>query len=162
MSSLENYPLPSQSSLAAQFVGKRLEDLATPAVVLDRAPIRRNCDAMLQVCKQLGVGFRAHVKSHKTLELSKLQVGGEAEKDGAANFIVSTIMEAEHLAPLVKEGQDKGRESSVCWISSSCRLCYVLVWFFVFILICLQNVALSLCTGHYFFSYQEKKQKNLH
>ena len=80
---------------------------------------------MLQVCKQLGVGFRAHVKSHKTLELSKLQVGGEeAGKSDAANFIVSTIMEAEHLAPLVAEEQGKGREASVCRLSSLRRLIF--------------------------------------
>jgi D-serine deaminase-like pyridoxal phosphate-dependent protein len=116
-----NYPLPSRSSLAAQFVGKKLQDLATPAIVLDRAPIRRNCDAMLNVCKELGVGFRAHVKSHKTLELSMLQVGGgggggqttEKKEEAAANFIVSTIIEAENLADLVLEEQAKGRQASV-------------------------------------------------
>lgn len=108
-SSLQNYSLPSSSSLAAQFVGKTLSELPTPAVVLDRALIKRNCNAMLNVCKVLGVGFRAHVKSHKTVELSKLQVG----KEGAANFIVSTIIEAENLAELVLEEQGKGREASV-------------------------------------------------
>lgn len=60
-----NYPSPSLSSLQLQYVGKRLEDLPTPAAVIDRAVVRRNCDAMLSVCKQLGVNFRAHVKSHK-------------------------------------------------------------------------------------------------
>lgn len=62
---IANYPLSSQASLAAQYVGQRLEDLPTPAVILDRAIIRRNCNAMLQVCSELGVGFRPHVKSHK-------------------------------------------------------------------------------------------------
>jgi hypothetical protein len=62
---ISNYPLSSHASLANQFVGQKLESVPTPAVVLDRAIIRRNCDAMLNVCKELGVGFRAHVKSHK-------------------------------------------------------------------------------------------------
>ncbi|EUC41971.1 hypothetical protein COCMIDRAFT_8377 [Bipolaris oryzae ATCC 44560] len=108
---LQNYPLPSSSSLAAQFVGKTLNELPTPAVVLDRALIKRNCNAMLNVCKELGVGFRAHVKSHKTAELSKLQVGEE----GAANFIVSTIIEAEKLAELVVKEQGKGRDASILY-----------------------------------------------
>ncbi|CAO2656410.1 Nn.00g052130.m01.CDS01 [Neocucurbitaria sp. VM-36] len=106
-----NYPLPSHASLAAQYVGQKLEDLPTPAVVLDRAIIRRNCDAMLTVCEKLGVGFRAHVKSHKTTELSKLQVG----ETGPANFIVSTVIEAENLLPYLLECQAKGREASVLY-----------------------------------------------
>ena len=40
-----NYPLPSQAALAAQYVGQKLEDLPTPAVVLDRAIVRGNCHA---------------------------------------------------------------------------------------------------------------------
>lgn len=40
-----------------------------------------------------------------------MQVGDE----GPANFIVSTVVEAEHLLGYVKECQDKGRESSVCF-----------------------------------------------
>jgi D-serine ammonia-lyase len=104
-----NYPLSSQTSLASQYVGARLQDLPTPAVVLDRSKIKKNCAAMLQVCQKLNVGFRAHVKSHKTLALSKLQVG----ETGPANFIVSTIIEAENLFPFISECQSKGREASV-------------------------------------------------
>lgn len=107
---LSAYPLPTRASLLSQYLGKRLEDLPTPAVVLDRAIIRRNCDAMLNICAELKVGFRAHVKSHKTLELSKMQVG----ESGPANFIVSTIAEAENLLPELCDAQGKGREASVC------------------------------------------------
>jgi D-serine deaminase-like pyridoxal phosphate-dependent protein len=60
-----NYPLPTPASLGVQFVGKKLTDLPTPSLIVDRAIVRRNCNAMLDVCKTLGVGFRAHVKSHK-------------------------------------------------------------------------------------------------
>ncbi|KAH7394130.1 putative serine dehydratase domain-containing protein [Phaeosphaeria sp. MPI-PUGE-AT-0046c] len=108
---VENYPLSSKSSLASQYVGQRLQDLPTPALVLDRSKLKRNTAAMLQVCQKLGVGFRAHVKSHKTLELSKLQVG----EDGPANFIVSTLIEAENLQPFVSECQKKERESSILY-----------------------------------------------
>jgi hypothetical protein len=107
--SLDNYPLADHSSLVKQYVGKKLRDLPTPAVILDRSKIIRNCNAMLQVCQELDVGFRAHVKSHKTLELAKLQVG----ETGPADFIVSTVVEAEHLSPFVKECQSKGRGASV-------------------------------------------------
>ncbi|KAL6149905.1 hypothetical protein ACJBU6_11432 [Exserohilum turcicum] len=83
---VQNYPLPSRTALTSQFLHQPLTSLPTPAIVLDRAVVKRNCDAMLQVCKQLGVGFRAHVKSHKTVELSRLQVGEDG--DGAAEFII--------------------------------------------------------------------------
>lgn len=52
-------------SLQLQYVGKKLAELHTPAAILDRTVVKRNCDAMLDVCAQLQVGFRAHVKSHK-------------------------------------------------------------------------------------------------
>lgn len=107
------YPVASQAALASRFVGKHLRDLLTPSVILDRSKLKKNCDAMLQVCQKLDVGFRAHVKSHKTLELSRMQVG----ETGPANFIVSTVIEAEHLVGYVKECQERGREASV----SHCR-----------------------------------------
>ena len=60
-----NYPFPSRESLLSQYVGCKISDVPTPAVVLDRSKIIRNSDAMLNICRELGVGFRAHVKSHK-------------------------------------------------------------------------------------------------
>ncbi|KAF2263551.1 hypothetical protein CC78DRAFT_273266 [Lojkania enalia] len=108
---IANYPLPTKSSLQWQYVGKNLNDVFTPAVVIDRSVVKRNCDAMLEVSKALGVGFRAHVKSHKTLELSKMQVG----EDGPANFVVSTLIEAENLLSFLLECQAKDRPCSVIY-----------------------------------------------
>lgn len=59
------YLSPSKAALQLQYVGKNLNDVPTPAAVLDLAPIRRNCKAMLEATKALGLGFRAHVKTHK-------------------------------------------------------------------------------------------------
>jgi hypothetical protein len=39
-----------------------------------------------------------------------MQVG----ESGPANFIVSTIAEAENLLPELRDAQGKGREASVC------------------------------------------------
>jgi D-serine deaminase-like pyridoxal phosphate-dependent protein len=58
-------PSLSRNSLKADFVGKRLDQLQTPAAVLDRAIIKRNCTRMLEACSHLGVLFRPHVKTHK-------------------------------------------------------------------------------------------------
>ncbi|KAF2470288.1 uncharacterized protein BDR25DRAFT_334383 [Lindgomyces ingoldianus] len=110
---LSNYPLPSQSSLQLQYVGKNLNDILTPAAVIDRAIVRRNCNAMLNATKSLGVGFRAHIKSHKTLELSKLQVGSDIHCP--AEFVVSTLIEAENLLPFLLECQANGRRCSILY-----------------------------------------------
>jgi D-serine deaminase-like pyridoxal phosphate-dependent protein len=107
-----NYPLPSREALLSQFRGQPLTALPTPAVVLDRALVAKHCAAMLRVCAALGVGFRAHVKSHKTLEVAQMQVGSEAGS-GPADFVVSTLVEAEALAGWLGECQAKGREGSV-------------------------------------------------
>ncbi|KAF1929135.1 uncharacterized protein M421DRAFT_61981 [Didymella exigua CBS 183.55] len=112
-----NFPLSNASLLTQQFVGKKLVDLPTPSIILDRRLIKANCTAMLQICKKLKVGFRAHVKSHKTLELSRLQVGDGLPglENTPALFIVSTVAEAENLVEYVKEQQEKGRESSILY-----------------------------------------------
>ena len=59
------YPTPHKASLHAEFLGQNLKDVAAPAAVIDVAAVRRNCEMMLQTAKALGVGFRAHVKTHK-------------------------------------------------------------------------------------------------
>lgn len=136
------YPLSPSTTLTSTFKHQSLAALPTPAIVLDRALIRRNCAAMLGICAELGVGFRAHVKSHKTLELARLQVGDEGEggektwgKGGGgkkANFIVSTVMEAEQLVGYVRGVQEKGWEGSVCIkiLSSSFVFYFALVGFY--------------------------------
>lgn len=47
------------------YMGKDVGDVPKPALVLDAAIIRRHCRTMIRTVKELGVGFRAHVKSHK-------------------------------------------------------------------------------------------------
>jgi hypothetical protein len=88
---MDDFPISDQTALAAQYVGKSLRDLPTPLVVLDRSKVKKNCVAMLQVCER------------------QMQLG----EPGPANFLVSTVVEAERLAPFVKECQGKGRDASV-------------------------------------------------
>ncbi|EDU49335.1 conserved hypothetical protein [Pyrenophora tritici-repentis Pt-1C-BFP] len=114
------YPLTPTSLLTSHFIGKKLSTLPTPAIVLDRALIRRNCAAMLGICSALGVEFRAHVKSHKTIELSRMQVGdwegeGQGKGEKKANFIVSTVLEAEQLVGYVRDVQGKRWDGSILY-----------------------------------------------
>lgn len=65
MSGVSNYPHASREDLKAQYVGRRLQEVAGPAAVLDVAVTRQNCQVMLDAAESLGVQFRSHVKTHK-------------------------------------------------------------------------------------------------
>ncbi|KAK1757362.1 D-serine dehydratase [Echria macrotheca] len=95
--------------LRAQLVGKTLHDVPTPSVVLDLAKVTTNCERMLEATKRLGLLWRAHVKTHKTLELTRLQVGDT----GPVSLIGSTVTDVENLLPLVKEYQSSNRRANV-------------------------------------------------
>ena len=67
--------------------------LTTPAFLLDEERVRHNCDTMRRKAIRSGVHFRPHVKTHKTIEIARLQHGG-----GVGPITVSTLAEAEFFA----------------------------------------------------------------
>lgn len=69
------------------------DQLTTPAFLVDREVVRRNCDRMREKAARAGVIFRPHVKTHKTVEIARMQHGG-----AAGPVTVSTMAEAEFLA----------------------------------------------------------------
>ncbi|KAJ5937801.1 hypothetical protein N7454_004143 [Penicillium verhagenii] len=91
---------PTKEDLTNFYIGKDLADVPKPAAVLDVAIIRRHCERMKQTVKQLGVAFRAHVKTHKTIEVTEMQVD---KTSPTAKFIASTILEIETLVPLLQD-----------------------------------------------------------
>ena len=114
------YPSPSQAVLRDMFVGKPLAEVPAPAVILDAAVLRRNCAMMLQATETLGVQFRAHVKTHKTIELARLQIGDDIRSNGTPSnegrpvrLIASTVTEIEHMLPWLQECRSRGREVNV-------------------------------------------------
>lgn len=58
---------PSVDDLRNFYVGKRIDEVPKPAVVLDRAKVQRHCQSLLSAVEALGVDFRAHVKTHKVI-----------------------------------------------------------------------------------------------
>ncbi|GAD99162.1 hypothetical protein CPC735_032820 [Paecilomyces variotii No. 5] len=112
MSGVTNYPNASIEDLRAQFVGKLLEEVEPPAAVIDVAVARRNCQLMLDTADALGVHFRSHVKTHKTTELTRFQVG---EKSKTVRLVVSTLAEAEQLRPFLEECKSKGRSADLIY-----------------------------------------------
>ena len=57
--------MSSSEQPKARLIGKHLAQIPMPAAVLDRAVVKRNCDQMLDACRDLGVKFRPHIKTHK-------------------------------------------------------------------------------------------------
>ncbi|KAI0052860.1 hypothetical protein FA95DRAFT_1532211 [Auriscalpium vulgare] len=96
--------LPSKDALVAEFRGKFLKDLRTPAFVIDRAVFAKNCARMHENAVGWGAGFRAHLKTHKTAEGTRMQLVSSANKTHAV--VVSTLMEAwqVHNTGLVADG----------------------------------------------------------
>lgn len=64
MSSISLFP-PSPKDELSGYIGKSINDVHTPAAVINVAAVRRNCQRMLEACKALNLGWRAHIKTHK-------------------------------------------------------------------------------------------------
>lgn len=95
-------------SLKQQYVGTSLKDAPVPSAVLDLAKVKRNCERMLDAVDKIGCGWRAHIKTHKTTELTELQVGSDPKRP--ANLVVSTLNEAESILPLLLTYKAEGRK----------------------------------------------------
>ncbi|EXJ89552.1 hypothetical protein A1O3_02619 [Capronia epimyces CBS 606.96] len=110
--SLLKFPVPAKGALLEAYRHRSLREVPVPAAVIDVAKVKANCQAMLAAVHAVGVSLRAHVKTHKTLELTRLQVGEEC-KD--VRLIVSTVIEAEHLVPLLADYQARGAKINVLY-----------------------------------------------
>src|ERR1044071_7112880 len=70
-----------------------LETLKTPGLVLDIAKVKRNAETMSRRVKKFGADLRPHIKTHKCIEVARIQTEGHS---GAVT--VSTLAEARAFA----------------------------------------------------------------
>lgn len=70
-----------------------LNDLSTPALILDLDRVERNCERMIDRATRLGVQLRPHMKTAKCAEIGKLATSGRI-----ASVTVSTLAEVEYFA----------------------------------------------------------------
>ena len=70
-----------------------LHNIKTPSLVLDVGRVRRNAGRMSERIKGLGATLRPHVKTHKCVEVARIQTEG-----GAGGITVSTLAEARAFA----------------------------------------------------------------
>ena len=70
-----------------------VNDIPTPAMLIDLDVLTANIIAMADKAKKLGVRLRPHIKTHKCFNIARLQM-----EHGAAGITVSTLAEAEAFA----------------------------------------------------------------
>lgn len=70
-----------------------LHNIKTPSLVLDAERVKRNAERMSERVRALGAALRPHVKTHKCVEVARMQTAG-----GPARVTVSTLAEARAFA----------------------------------------------------------------
>jgi D-serine deaminase-like pyridoxal phosphate-dependent protein len=75
-----------------------IEELVTPALLIDKERLENNIKNMADKAQKNDVSLRPHIKTHKCIEIGKIQV-----EHGASGITVATIGEANVFA---KEGFD--------------------------------------------------------
>eukprot|EP01098_Paradermamoeba_levis_P013683 TRINITY_DN6287_c0_g1_i1.p1 TRINITY_DN6287_c0_g1~~TRINITY_DN6287_c0_g1_i1.p1 ORF type:complete len:413 (-),score=87.33 TRINITY_DN6287_c0_g1_i1:85-1323(-) len=94
MASTAASQLNTNHSDLTHWIGKSIHELRTPAFIVNKSKTKRNCEELLERVKRLGLEFRPHVKTHKTVEGAKLQLGWDSEHDQSNKpIIVSTLSE---------------------------------------------------------------------
>jgi D-serine deaminase-like pyridoxal phosphate-dependent protein len=70
-----------------------IREAPTPALTIDLEIVERNLDRMAARCRELGLGLRPHIKTHKTPEVARMQMDR-----GARGLTVAKVGEAEIMA----------------------------------------------------------------
>ena len=80
-------------TVAGGTVAGGIDELDTPALLIDLDTMERNIAAMASVAAEAGVRLRPHTKTHKCPEIARMQVDA-----GAAGITVAKLGEAEVMA----------------------------------------------------------------
>jgi D-serine deaminase-like pyridoxal phosphate-dependent protein len=82
-------------ALNAHLIGRQggRRDMATPALVVDLNALERNIAAMAAFARKSGLSLRPHAKTHKSVEIARLQIAA-----GALGVCCAKLGEAEALA----------------------------------------------------------------
>ena len=75
-------------------IGMRLEDVQTPALIVDLDAFERNVKRMGDFARRMGVRHRAHAKTHKSADIARIQM----ELGGAVGVCCQKVSEAEAIA----------------------------------------------------------------
>ncbi|RTE79606.1 hypothetical protein BHE90_005865 [Fusarium euwallaceae] len=89
--SLENYK---------SYIGKPISELPTPSLIINLPILKQNVNTLHRDVEKLNIGFRPHVKTLKSLEVTRMMLAGGKYR----GIVASTIPEIKGALPLVKEG----------------------------------------------------------
>ncbi len=59
------FSIPSKEYLVKQYVGKKLHEVRTPRMIVDRSVVQRNCERLGAISAKSGKRVRVHIKTHK-------------------------------------------------------------------------------------------------
>ncbi|RAK96981.1 D-serine ammonia-lyase DSD1 [Aspergillus ibericus CBS 121593] len=82
------------------FIGRPATDLPTPSLILSKPTLEKNIKQLLQDVKDLGISFRPHVKTLKSLDLTRLMLANGTHR----RIVASTLSELRGVLPLAEEG----------------------------------------------------------
>jgi D-serine deaminase-like pyridoxal phosphate-dependent protein len=91
-------------------IGKRRDELVTPALILDLDVARRNIDFMMGRLKGLPAKLRPHVKGQKCVELARLQLDAGAQGICTATVWEAIVMRNAGIEDILIANQVGGRE----------------------------------------------------
>jgi D-serine deaminase-like pyridoxal phosphate-dependent protein len=83
----------SEGEAHALLTGRGVDEIDTPALVVDMDAMKRNLTRMAEFCRKHHVRWRAHAKMHKSAAIARLQM-----EAGAVGVCVQKTAEAEAMA----------------------------------------------------------------
>jgi D-serine deaminase-like pyridoxal phosphate-dependent protein len=79
--------------MQSHWIGSTVEELDTPALVVDLEKMERNIASIMSTLRELGVGWRPHVKCHKSPDIARRLIAA-----GAIGITCAKLGEAEVMA----------------------------------------------------------------
>jgi D-serine deaminase-like pyridoxal phosphate-dependent protein len=92
------------------FEGLTRDDLPTPSMILDIDAFERNVQRMADHSRATGLELRAHVKIHKSVDVSKRQIAAGARGVCCATVAECELMAAAGIPNILQTAQPAGRE----------------------------------------------------
>lgn len=100
-----------------------IDDVPTPAIVIDPQTVDRNIRRLADYTKEHGIGLRPHIKTHKSLHMARMQL-----EAGAIGLTCAKVGEAEVMAELGAEillaypALDPGRTGRVAELAKKVKM----------------------------------------
>ena len=79
-----------------------LDDIETPIGYVDLDRVRANARRMAAYTSEHGLGWRPHIKTHKSTAIARIQL-----EAGARGLSVATLREAEVMATLTDRSEER-------------------------------------------------------